>query len=284
MPKVSIIMPAFNDGEYIGLTICSLIAQTFTDWELIIVNDGSSDNTLDVANEYAAKDSRIHVIHQDNQGVIAARNNAIQHAIGKYIFPLDSDDIIAPECIEKLYKVMINSKYDVVAPNVGRFGRFERIDNYPQPTPYNMSNGNKIVTSSLFLKSDWEKYGGYDSDFKGGFEGFAFWMNFLEDGKKIYRIPDVLFFYRMKPETQSRHFNADKNYHDFMKIMADKFPLIRKYSRIRRVNEFVFKVKKNKKVIVVRLFKIPVLVLPRFTDNNKLDERSLQILRNAGAI
>jgi glycosyltransferase involved in cell wall biosynthesis len=277
-------MPAYNDVEYIATAIKSVLWQTFQDWELIVVNDGSSDDTPNIANEFAALDSRIRVINQENQGVVAARNNGIRAASAKYIFPLDSDDILAPECIDILWNVMANSNYAVVAPGVAKFGRINRIDDYPQPTPYSMSDGCKIVTSSLFLKSDWEKYGGYDSDFSAGFEDLAFWMNFLQDGKKLYRVPNVLFFYRIKSETQSRHFNADKNYRAFMNMMADKFPIMRKYARIRRVVEFIFKIKKNKKVYLVRLFRIPILVLPRFANGNRLDERSLRILRDAGAI
>lgn len=284
MPKVSVIMTAYNDGEYIAMAIKSVLWQTFSDWELIIINDGSSDDTLDIANQFAASDSRIRVLNQENQGVIAARNNGIKYANGQYLLPLDSDDIIAPNCIEVLYDVMVNSKYAVVAPSVARFGRIEKIDDYPKPTRFNMCFGSKIVNCALFRKSDWEKYGGYNSDFKGGFEDYAFWMNFVQDGRKIHRVPEVLFFYRIKPETQSRHHDANKKYDDFMKMMRERFPIMRKYARIRKIKEFIFKIKKNRRVYVVRLFKIPVLVLPRFSDNNKLDKRSVQILKNVGAM
>ena len=93
MPKVSVIVPCYNQGEYLADALESVLYQTFTDWECIIVNDGSSDNTEEVANKFCELDKRFKYISQTNQGVSAARNNGIKASSGTYILPLDGDDV-----------------------------------------------------------------------------------------------------------------------------------------------------------------------------------------------
>lgn len=92
MPKVSIIVPAYNVEEYIETCICSVLAQSFTDWELILINDGSTDNSGTICDEYSNKDNRIQVIHKPNTGVSDTRNRGLDIAQGKYILFLDADD------------------------------------------------------------------------------------------------------------------------------------------------------------------------------------------------
>ncbi|MCL2338331.1 MAG: glycosyltransferase, partial [Proteobacteria bacterium] len=114
MPVISVIMPAYNAEKYIADAIDSVLRQTFRDWELIIVNDGSTDKTPGIAKKYAGLDVRIRVIDQKNAGTIAAKNAAASAASGKYLFPLDSDDMIAPVCLERLLKKIKSGKYAVV--------------------------------------------------------------------------------------------------------------------------------------------------------------------------
>ena len=101
MPKISVILPVYNNERYIGKAIESVLAQTFDDFELIVVNDGSTDNTLDVINQF--DDSRIKLISQNNLGPGAARNNAFEIADGEYIMYLDSDDWFCPDALETAY-------------------------------------------------------------------------------------------------------------------------------------------------------------------------------------
>lgn len=96
-PLVSIIMPAYNASAYIAEAIESVLDQTWTNWELIIVDDGSTDDTLQIAQQYVAKDNRIQVYHQSNQGVSSARNNALQYIQGDFVQYLDSDDVLDVE-------------------------------------------------------------------------------------------------------------------------------------------------------------------------------------------
>lgn len=98
---VSIITPCYNGAKYISKTIDSVIAQTYTEWEMIIVDDGSRDNSAQIISGYTAKDHRIRLISQDNAGSAAARNNGIRNASGQYIALLDADDLWLPEFLEK---------------------------------------------------------------------------------------------------------------------------------------------------------------------------------------
>ena len=92
--KISVIVPVYNASTYIGRCIESVQAQTYKKWELILVDDGSKDDSLNICSEYASKDTRIHVIHQDNAGPGIARNTGIDMANGEYIVFIDSDDYI----------------------------------------------------------------------------------------------------------------------------------------------------------------------------------------------
>ena len=98
---VSIIIPCYNQADYLPETLESIIQQTYPDWEAIIVNDGSPDNTEEIALQYTQKDSRFKYYKKENGGLSSARNYGIHRANGKYIIPLDSDDLIAPTFIEE---------------------------------------------------------------------------------------------------------------------------------------------------------------------------------------
>lgn len=106
MDLISIIMPLYNGEKYLRQCIDSILSQTVSDWELIIVNDGSVDSSLEICSSYAQKDSRIKVITQENAGVSAARNNALAHASGKYVAFIDCDDMYTPDHLEVLLDLL----------------------------------------------------------------------------------------------------------------------------------------------------------------------------------
>lgn len=108
MTRISVILPVFNSEKYIEKAIDSVLKQSLTDFELIIVNDGSTDNTLNIINEFT--DSRIKIINQSNQGPGAARNNALEIAQGQYVMYLDSDDWYHEHALEIAYNEI--TKYD----------------------------------------------------------------------------------------------------------------------------------------------------------------------------
>lgn len=113
MPKVSVIVPVFNVEKYIVECIESVLKQSFTDIELILINDGSVDNSGDICDEYAKKDDRIKVFHQKNGGVCAARNKGLDIATGDYIMFLDSDDFLPLDAIETLYNDAIQNSSSI---------------------------------------------------------------------------------------------------------------------------------------------------------------------------
>lgn len=105
MPKVSVIIPAFNCEKYIGQTIESVLSQTYRDFELIVVDDGSTDNTKEVVKDYL-RDKRIKYIYQNNSGISAARNNGFAKSYGEYIAFLDSDDLWYPNKLEEQVRLL----------------------------------------------------------------------------------------------------------------------------------------------------------------------------------
>lgn len=113
MPKISIIVPVYNVEKYLSCCLDSIKAQTFTDWECILVDDGSSDNSGKICDEYANNDNRFVVIHQKNAGASAARNKGLDIAKGEYILFVDSDDWIENTLIEKLYLCIKSNSGDV---------------------------------------------------------------------------------------------------------------------------------------------------------------------------
>ena len=112
MPEFSVIIPVYNVEKYLARCIESITSQIYTDFELILINDGSSDDSGNICNKYAKKDSRIRVIHQKNKGVSAARNIGIKSANGKYIVFVDSDDVVEKDYLSSMAEV--DSEVDLV--------------------------------------------------------------------------------------------------------------------------------------------------------------------------
>ena len=122
MVKVSVILPIYNVAPYLDEAFQSLLTQTLSDIEIIAVNDGSTDNSQEVIERYAAQDSRIVAIRQENQGLSGARNTALQYATGEYIYMMDSDDIIsAPDALSTCYDYAVNNNADFIFFDGDRF-------------------------------------------------------------------------------------------------------------------------------------------------------------------
>lgn len=115
MEKVSVIIPAYNVERFIGECVESVMAQTYENIEIVVVDDGSSDATADICERLAERDGRIKVVRNSRGGVSRARNTALDNATGDYIMSVDSDDVIAPDMIETLYSKLIETGADVVA-------------------------------------------------------------------------------------------------------------------------------------------------------------------------
>ncbi len=117
-PIISIIVPIYNREKWLRNCLDSISSQTFKEWECILVNDGSTDNSLKIAQEYAENDERFIVFSQENQGVSAARNLGLDHAQGKWVTFVDSDDEIAPDYLEILHKIGEDNNADLVNGSV----------------------------------------------------------------------------------------------------------------------------------------------------------------------
>lgn len=115
MPKLSIIIPVFNVEAYVSRCINSVLSQTYTDFEVIIVNDGSQDKSGKIADIYAKKDNRIKVVHQENKGVSAARNAGLRESKGEYIGFVDPDDWIEPNMYSTLISLLEHENCDIVS-------------------------------------------------------------------------------------------------------------------------------------------------------------------------
>jgi glycosyltransferase involved in cell wall biosynthesis len=112
-PLVSIVVPVYNCAEWVGFTVDSVLNQTYTNWELLLINDGSTDQTPAVLEELASKDSRIRVIHQTNGKQGKARNNGIRSSKGSWIAFLDADDLWPPNKLNDQLKISIDQSVDL---------------------------------------------------------------------------------------------------------------------------------------------------------------------------
>lgn len=112
---ISVVVPVYNVAKYLRRCIDSVIAQTYTDWEIVCINDGSTDNSLAVLTEYATRDGRIRIINKANAGVSAARNDGVAAARGEYILFLDADDFIHPQTLEITHHIAAQTNADIVS-------------------------------------------------------------------------------------------------------------------------------------------------------------------------
>ena len=135
MPKISVILPIYNASSCIEETLNYIFAQTFTDYEVICVDDGSTDNTLEVLKEYEKKDNRIKVISQSNGGAGKARNTGLDNSTGDYLAFLDADDLYDPDMLSKAYSKAIEGNADLV---VWKCDRYNDTTKEYSPTPWTL--------------------------------------------------------------------------------------------------------------------------------------------------
>lgn len=209
-PLVSVVVPYYNLAHTVDETLQSLDNQTFRDFEVIIVDDGSPDpESVEKFKEIKQSGFKAKFIRQDNQGVAAARNNGISHARGKYIVCLDSDDIIEPTFIEKCTLVLeTNPNVSLVTTNRTDFGIMDEVTTYsPYSAPHLLSD-NMVITAAQFRAEAWKTVGGYRPAI--GYEDWDYWLALAEHGYWGKTIPENLFRYRVA--MQSRYV-GDKDTH-----------------------------------------------------------------------
>jgi len=216
-----VIIPCYNQGHYIDEAVESVSNQTYQDFEIIIVNDGSTDpNTIAILNNYCQP--KTVVIHTHNQGLASARNNGIQMAQGEYILPLDADDKIGNTYLEKAVALLqANADLGIVYAEAEFFG--SRTGTWRLP-PYHFPSillDNVIFCAGFFRRSDWQKIGGYRISMKYGWEDYDFWLSIIELGKQVHRIPEPLFFYRKTTRSMVDSMNRETYIYSYSQLFKN---------------------------------------------------------------
>lgn len=203
-PKVSVLMPVYNSEKYLAQAVESILTQTFTDFRLIAINDGSTDASEEILYSFKQKDERIQIISRGNVGLIDTLNEGLTYATGKYIARMDSDDIALPELFAKQID-FLDTHPDYVA--VGE--RVLMIDEDNAPIRVANSNinhedidrahlqglGTFPHSGSMIRRDAIQKIGGYRKEMEHA-EDIDLWLRLAEVGK-LQNLPDVLFWYRL---------------------------------------------------------------------------------------
>jgi glycosyltransferase involved in cell wall biosynthesis len=208
---VSIIVPCFKQAEYLDECLTSVLDQTYTNWECIVVDDGSPDNTEEIMSFWTKKDERFRYLKKQNGGLAAARNSGIMASNGTFILPLDADDKISENYIEYCVKVLESSESNKLA--YGRSFKFGVVNEEWKLETYSFEKlkfNNMIYCTALFRKSDWEKIGGYDESGLRGWEDWDFWLSLLKNGGEVIYIHDIIFYYRIKEESMIKSLVKDE--------------------------------------------------------------------------
>lgn len=207
-PLVSVIMPTYNQGAYIEKSLDSVSKQIYRNWECIIVDDGSKDDTEKIVKNIIEKDTRFKYIKQKNLGPSSARNTGVLQSSGEYILPLDSDDIISPHYIQEAVNVFMgNDNIKLVYCEAEFFGEKSGKWELPNYSFDRLLFSNMIFCSAVYKRSDYDKTKGYNENMREGLEDWDFWLSFLKKDDLVYKIPETHFFYRIKKNSR----NADSH-------------------------------------------------------------------------
>ena len=200
-PAVSVIVPCYKQAHYLPEAVASVMGQAFADWELIVVNDGSPDDTSRVARDLMARhpDRRIRLLEKPNGGLADARNAGIREARGRLILPLDADDKLHPHMLQKTVALLkAQPRVAIVYTDLARFGAVTDVVALPEYDFKKLVHQNQLNCCSLFRREAWAAVGGYNPNMKLGYEDWDFWIGCGEKGFFGRRLPEPLFFYRVK--------------------------------------------------------------------------------------
>ncbi|MBA6438274.1 glycosyltransferase family A protein [Streptomyces sp. GMR22] len=211
---VSVVIPCHDYGHYLPQAVHSVLAQTYPDWELVVVDDGSTDDTAAVARSLIAghPDRRIRLLRQANAGVSAARNAGIAATTGRYVLPLDADDVIAPTMLERTVAVL-DQRPDIaiVSTDVSVFtddGLPAQALQLPAYDKDLLLRRLIMFYCSLYRREVWQTVGGYAEDMRAG-EDWDFWIACAEHGFTAHHLHDALFGARNKDD--GLHVEAAEN-------------------------------------------------------------------------
>jgi len=261
MHLISVIIPAFNAENFIAKTIISVLSQTYTNLDVIVVDDGSQDNTFQVVNEFVRQDSRIKLCKQKNLGVAAARNYAISQARGNFIAPIDADDIWYPEKLSKQLRCLDNSKdsvglvytWSIFIDEKGDFTGGANISNWEGNVFLPMAYRNFIGHASgpLIRKSCLEKVGNYNVNLKElGAQGCEDRDLYLRIARhyEFRVIPEFLVGYRLTNNSMScNDISMAKSHHLIWDDLLSKdINIDRKIYNYSTSNFYIYLSQKNK--------------------------------------
>ena len=197
--KVSVIIPCYKQAVFLPDALESLLKQTYRNWEAIVVNDGSPDNTEEVVRQYMQQDNRISYLPQQNQGVSAARNNGIiEKAVRVFSEHPETTLVYCLQCS--------NNEEECPSP---RYAGYKSLLVY-----------NSIFSSAVYRKSDCLAIGGYDTGMVWGLEDWEFYIRLLDEQSVVVQIEEPLFFYRIKEN--SRNTTATLHLHELHQIIYSK--------------------------------------------------------------
>jgi len=211
-PAVSVVMSACNTGRYLKESIDSILAQTFSDFEFIIIDDGSTDDTLKILRDYESRENRLKIISRPNTGLTKALNEALSHARGRFIARMDGDDIAMPDRFEKQIAclnehpecVLLGSRVELIDPFGLRIGAgdYMKLTHEEISTMLLQGKGGAVVHPACMMRRDaLEKVGGYKEQYNNS-EDLDLFLRLSEIGQ-VANLPDVLLKYRRHLESVS---------------------------------------------------------------------------------
>lgn len=205
IPCISVIVPVYNVENYLPRCVDSILSQSFTDFELILVDDGSPDNSGKICDEYAEKDNRVRVFHKPNGGVSSARNLGLDNALGEFVTFIDSDDYVGREYLIELVSTIEDSKVDFVAIcntiQIAPFCSYIRLERADFDTLFSQYSFQKLCCpwGKLFRLSLIKKIGlNFDTSIHLG-EDVVFVMTYLLNIKTISLIKSYSYHYEIRP-------------------------------------------------------------------------------------
>lgn len=205
-PLVSVVIPCFNQGKYLKETVQSVLSSTYRPIEIVIVDDGSTDNSLEISRSLAASFSKVRVFEQKNSGVSVARNRGIKEAKGEIILPLDGDDLISSNYMEEAVNTLLeNPGVKVVYCQAVKFNENgEKAWKLKPFSLYQLARDNMIFASAFFWKKHAMEVGGFSEDMLMGREDWEFWIKMLKNGGDVVRLPFVGFYYRQTTSSKRK--------------------------------------------------------------------------------
>ena len=200
-PTASVVIACFDLGRYLGQAIDSVLAQTYDGFELVVVDDGSTDeHTLSVLKRY--EERGVSVLYMPHRGVSAAKNTGIEAARAPYVVVVDADDLLEPTFLERTVPRLDEADdVGIVATYSRTFGKGRGVYRAPDYDPRRLLLGNVISGSgSLFRRRCWEEAGGYALD---GLEDWHLWLSIVERGWRWVVVPETLYHFRVRRGTVS---------------------------------------------------------------------------------